>query len=65
MIVGPSGAGKSNCYKVLADSMIHIKHNNREANDMRYQYVKYYILNPKAINMGELYGEVDPFTNEW
>jgi dynein heavy chain, axonemal len=58
MIVGPS-------YKVLAESMIHIKQSNREPNDMRYQFVKYYILNPKAINMGELYGEVDPFTNEW
>lgn len=65
MIVGPSGAGKSECYKVLAESMIHIKHNNLVVNDIRYQYVRYHILNPKAIDMGELYGEVDLFTNEW
>ena len=42
-----------------------MKQNGTEPNDLRYQFIKYYILNPKAINMGELYGEVDPFTNEW
>jgi dynein heavy chain len=25
MIVGPSGSGKSQCYRVLAESIIHIK----------------------------------------
>ena len=45
--------------------MIHIKQHNKEPADPRYQYVKYHILNPKAIDMGELYGEVDAFTNEW
>lgn len=30
-----------------------------------YQPVHMYILNPKAITIGELYGEVNPLTNEW
>lgn len=33
--------------------------------DFRYQNVNLSILNPKSISMGELYGEVDPFTQEW
>lgn len=27
--------------------------------------MKTHILNPKCIKMGELYGEVNPFTQEW
>ena len=30
-----------------------------------YQPVKTYILNPKAVSMGELYGEVNKLTLEW
>lgn len=30
-----------------------------------YQPVHTYIMNPKAVTAGELYGEVNPFTLEW
>ncbi len=65
MIVGPSGAGKSTCYRTLGAALSYMRHQNLVPNDQRYQYIKYTILNPKAISMGELYGEVDLFTNEW
>lgn len=32
---------------------------------MNYRIVKRHILNPKAISMGELYGEVNELTQEW
>ena len=65
MIVGPSGAGKTTCYRILALAVSYIKQYQLEPSDPRYQYIKYFILNPKSISMGELYGEVDTFTNEW
>lgn len=30
-----------------------------------FRPVRSYIMNPKAISAGELYGEVNPFTFEW
>lgn len=30
-----------------------------------YHLVHTYIMNPKAVTAGELYGEVNPFTLEW
>lgn len=30
-----------------------------------YRPVRTYIMNPKAVSAGELYGEVNPFTMEW
>lgn len=30
-----------------------------------YHPVQTYIMNPKAVTAGELYGEVNPFTLEW
>jgi len=30
-----------------------------------YHPVRTYIMNPKAVSAGELYGEVNPFTMEW
>lgn len=30
-----------------------------------YQPVHVYLINPKAVTIGELYGKVDIMTNEW
>ncbi|CAK95203.1 unnamed protein product (macronuclear) [Paramecium tetraurelia] len=64
MIVGGSGSGKTNCYQILAETISEIKVQNL-SQDPRFQELQFIILNPKSISMGELYGEVDPFTNEW
>uniref|UniRef100_A0A8C1R3A1 Dynein, axonemal, heavy chain 1 n=1 Tax=Cyprinus carpio TaxID=7962 RepID=A0A8C1R3A1_CYPCA len=50
MLVGPSGSGKT---KVSCNK-------NGE-----YESVQTYVLNPKSITMGQLYGEFDQLTHEW
>uniref|UniRef100_A0A670K2Q2 Dynein axonemal heavy chain 6 n=1 Tax=Podarcis muralis TaxID=64176 RepID=A0A670K2Q2_PODMU len=63
MLVGPTGGGKTTVYQVLADSLAAL-HEAGEENPF-YQPVKTYVLNPKSITMGELYGEVNNLTLEW
>ena len=61
MLVGQSGSGKTTCFKMLAQSC-----STMNANDEKgFWKTHYRILNPKSISMGEMYGEVDPFTQEW
>ena len=63
MTVGPTGAGKTTCYEVLQYTMTELR--NRNSQDERFQRVKNWVLNPKSITMGELYGEVNPISQEW
>ena len=63
MLVGFTGSGKTACYETLADVMTKLR---KEDNDNKqFQIVNTTVLNPKAISMGELYGEVDLITQEW
>ena len=59
MLVGPTGGGKTQTYKMLAHAMSALKGQGD------YQKVHYHILNPKSITMEQLYGGLDPATNEW
>ncbi|XP_060621830.2 dynein axonemal heavy chain 1 [Anolis sagrei] len=64
MLVGPTGSGKTKCYKVLAAAMTSLK-GRPSVSGGNYEAVNYYILNPKSITMGQLYGEFDLLTHEW
>ncbi|XP_008570797.1 PREDICTED: dynein heavy chain 1, axonemal [Galeopterus variegatus] len=64
MLVGPTGSGKSNCYRVLAAAMTSLKGQPSISGGV-YEAVNYYVLNPKSITMGQLYGEFDLLTHEW
>ncbi|XP_038615472.1 dynein heavy chain 6, axonemal [Tachyglossus aculeatus] len=63
MLVGPTGSGKTTIYRILAESL-GVLHKLGEPNPF-YKPVKTFILNPKSITMGELYGEVNHLTLEW
>jgi dynein heavy chain len=62
-LVGPTGSGKSTIWRVLAETMSKLRKGGSK--DERYAEVKFSILNPKCITMGELYGEMNQLTQEW
>ena len=62
MLVGPTGGGKTTCYQILRDTLGKMK--DIESSSY-YQKVRTYVLNPKSVAMGELYGEVNKLTLEW
>ncbi|XP_061882783.1 dynein axonemal heavy chain 6 [Entelurus aequoreus] len=65
MLVGPTGGGKSSVYNVLADALITLYNSECRDDNPFYQPVRTYILNPKSVTMGELYGEFNNLTMEW
>ncbi|KAF6265909.1 dynein heavy chain 2 [Scenedesmus sp. NREL 46B-D3] len=61
MLVGPTMAGKTCCYRALAKAMSTLQ----AAGEVSYEKVRTAVLNPKAITMGQLYGQFDDNTHEW
>ncbi|XP_056267415.1 dynein axonemal heavy chain 1 [Pseudoliparis swirei] len=64
MLVGPSGSGKTKCYEILGEALTALKGQPSVSGGV-YEAVHTYVLNPKAITMGQLYGEYDLLTHEW
>uniref|UniRef100_A0A8P4KSK9 AAA+ ATPase domain-containing protein n=1 Tax=Dicentrarchus labrax TaxID=13489 RepID=A0A8P4KSK9_DICLA len=65
MLVGPTGGGKTTVYTILADTLETLHRTGHKAKNPFCQPVKTYVLNPKSVTMGELYGEVNTLTLEW
>ena len=63
MIVGDPYGGKTCAWKMLAESLA--KLHERYPEDERWSKVKVYLMNPKSISMGHLYGNFDPVSHEW
>ena len=61
MLVGPTGGGKTMNYRALSTAMTRLA----KGGSTLYNKVKYVVLNPKSITMGQLYGDFDPATHEW
>ncbi|KAM4613811.1 dynein axonemal heavy chain 1 [Polymixia lowei] len=64
MLVGPAGSGKTKCYEILEAAMTALKGQPSVSGGV-YEEVHTYIVNPKSITMGQLYGEFDLLTHEW
>ena len=63
MVVGPSGGGKTENIDVLSDCLGMLKDAGIKGN--KYERVRHYKINPKAITMNQLYGAFDPNTREF
>uniref|UniRef100_A0A671EZX1 Dynein heavy chain hydrolytic ATP-binding dynein motor region domain-containing protein n=1 Tax=Rhinolophus ferrumequinum TaxID=59479 RepID=A0A671EZX1_RHIFE len=61
MIVGCTGSGKTTSWRILQSSLSSLC----RAGDPNFNIVREFPLNPKALSLGELYGEYDLNTNEW
>ncbi|XP_071830856.1 dynein axonemal heavy chain 1-like isoform X2 [Apostichopus japonicus] len=64
MLVGPAGSGKTMAYEVLSQAMSALK-GQPAIGGGNYEKVHNFVLNPKSITMGQLYGEFDLLTHEW
>ncbi|KAH8862796.1 Dynein heavy chain 3, axonemal [Schistosoma japonicum] len=62
MIVGETLSGKTQAYQVLADTLTKLVENGQAMHEYAVQYG---IINPKAITMGQLYGQFDLVSHEW
>ena len=58
MLVGPTGGAKTCTYQILAKALTQLK-------DDGYYKVLIDVMNPKSINMGQLYGMFNEQTREW
>ncbi|KAJ0037224.1 hypothetical protein NL108_018608 [Boleophthalmus pectinirostris] len=65
MLVGPTGGGKTTVYTILANTLETLYNSEYKETNPFYQPVKTYVLNPKSVTMGELYGEMNNLTLEW
>uniref|UniRef100_A0A3Q1IX48 Dynein axonemal heavy chain 2 n=1 Tax=Anabas testudineus TaxID=64144 RepID=A0A3Q1IX48_ANATE len=61
MLVGKTGSAKSVTWRTLQSALTALHHKGVPG----FQLVQEYPLNPKAMSLGELYGENDLSTNEW
>ncbi|XP_069582586.1 dynein axonemal heavy chain 14 [Ranitomeya imitator] len=69
MLVGPTGGGKTTVRRVLEKTLLHFPAAVAEGSAppmvTRRQKVETFVINPKCVSLGELYGEINPNTMEW
>ncbi|XP_075057079.1 dynein axonemal heavy chain 14 [Mixophyes fleayi] len=69
MLVGPTGGGKTAVRRILERALVHLPsmlmERSSSLNTMKKGKVETFIINPKCVTLGELYGKIDPNTMEW
>ena len=63
MMVGETGTGKTTVIHTLRDALTALKKGGSD--DPQHEVIKTFVLNPKSITPGKLFGMLDTTTNEW
>ncbi|CAH0564658.1 unnamed protein product [Brassicogethes aeneus] len=63
MVVGRPLGGKTQAYQCLGEALGKLC--DRPEAKLKENHTMYRIINPKAITMGQLYGQFDPASHEW
>jgi dynein heavy chain len=63
MLVGAAATGKTTCYRTLANALNSLHTSPQQSES--FPGVKYYVLNPQSITIGELYGQFHAISHEW
>ncbi|KAM9316864.1 dynein axonemal heavy chain 14 [Gastrophryne carolinensis] len=65
MLVGPTGGGKTTVRRILERALLHLPSNSKASCSSLKGKVETFIINPKCVTLGELYGEINLNTMEW
>ncbi|XP_044147930.1 LOW QUALITY PROTEIN: dynein axonemal heavy chain 14 [Bufo gargarizans] len=67
MLVGPTGGGKTTVRRILEKALTHFPPTGSGflPTTTRRRRVETFLINPKCVTLGELYGEINPNTMEW
>uniref|UniRef100_A0A7M4E560 Dynein axonemal heavy chain 14 n=1 Tax=Crocodylus porosus TaxID=8502 RepID=A0A7M4E560_CROPO len=67
MLVGPTGGGKTTVRTILETALVLLPtvHLEKISNTEPKGKVETFVINPKCVSLGELFGQTDPSTMEW